>query len=107
MGPPRSTRPNDGLAFAQRALTSRWRGKRGAVGGGSPARGEADGRKQGGGSYGSPILAAEVSADGNTAIVGGPVDNGTGAAWFYTRSNGVRTQQGSKLVGSGAAPKAE
>jgi hypothetical protein len=40
--------------------------------------------------------------------VGGFDDNsGTGAAWFYTRSNGVWTQQGSKLVGSGAVPKAE
>jgi hypothetical protein len=40
-----------------------------------------------------------LSADGNTAIVGGP---GEGAAWIYTRSNGVWTQQGDKLVGSGA-----
>jgi FG-GAP repeat len=45
-----------------------------------------------------------LSADGNTAIVGGPVDNNfTGAAWVYTRSNGVWTQQGNKLVGTGAA----
>ena len=44
-----------------------------------------------------------LSADGNTAIVGGPDDNsGTGAAWVYTRSGGVWTQQGSKLVGTGA-----
>jgi hypothetical protein len=43
-----------------------------------------------------------VSADGNTAIVGGPIDGGSlGAAWVYTRSGGVWTQQGSKLVGSG------
>jgi cytochrome b len=35
--------------------------------------------------------------------VGGPFDNwNTGAAWVYTRSNGVWTQQGNKLVGSGA-----
>ena len=39
----------------------------------------------------------KLSADGNTAIVGGPYDNfGTGAAWVYTRSGGVWTQQGSK-----------
>src|SRR6516164_946031 len=44
-----------------------------------------------------------LSADGNTAIVGGPSDNGdTGAAWVFTRSGGVWTQQGPKLVGSGA-----
>ena len=44
-----------------------------------------------------------LSADGNTAIVGGPGDNSdTGAAWVFTRSGGVWTQQGSKLVGTGA-----
>jgi hypothetical protein len=46
-----------------------------------------------------------LSADGNTAIVGGPGDNNAlGAAWVFTRSNGVWTQQGGKLVGFGAAP---
>jgi hypothetical protein len=45
-----------------------------------------------------------LSGDGNTAIVGGPSDNSsTGAAWVYTRSGGVWTQQGSKLVGNGGA----
>jgi hypothetical protein len=49
-----------------------------------------------------------LSADGNTAIVGGPYDNGDiGAAWVYTRSNGVWTQQGSKLVGTGSVGNAE
>jgi hypothetical protein len=46
-----------------------------------------------------------LSADGNTAIVGGPLDGSsgtTGAAWFFTRSGGVWTQQGTKLVGTGA-----
>ena len=43
-----------------------------------------------------------ISADGNTSIVGGPYDNSnTGAAWVYTRSGGVWTQQGAKLVGTG------
>ena len=43
-----------------------------------------------------------LSGDGNTAIVGGPCDNfDTGAAWVFTRSGGVWTQQGPKLVGSG------
>ena len=45
-----------------------------------------------------------LSADGNTAISSGVHDNNTtGAAWVFTRSNGVWTQQGSKLVGTGAA----
>jgi pimeloyl-ACP methyl ester carboxylesterase len=45
-----------------------------------------------------------LSGDGNTAIVGGAKDNGgVGAAWVWTRSGGVWTQQGTKLVGSGAA----
>jgi hypothetical protein len=43
-----------------------------------------------------------LSADGNTAVVGGPYDNGqVGAAWVFTRIGGVWTQQGSKLVGFG------
>ena len=46
-----------------------------------------------------------LSADGTTAIVGGPADNGgslftqgVGAAWVYTFSNGAWIQ-GSKLIG--------
>jgi hypothetical protein len=52
-------------------------------------------------------FAVALSADGNTAIVGGPFDNmNTGAAWVYTRSGGVWTQQGNKLVGTGAVGNA-
>ena len=48
-----------------------------------------------------------LSADGNTAIVGGNGDNGgAGAAWVWTRSGGVWTQQVPKLVGSGAVGNA-
>jgi hypothetical protein len=48
-----------------------------------------------------------LSADGNTAIVGGFRDNNVlGAAWVFTRSGGVWSQQGSKLVGSGAVGSA-
>ena len=48
-----------------------------------------------------------LSSDGNTAIVGGSFDdNGVGAAWVFTRSGGVWTQQGNKLVGTGAAGSA-
>ena len=49
-----------------------------------------------------------ISADGNTAIVGGPRDNSNaGAAWVYTRSGGVWTRQGAKLVGTGAVGAAQ
>jgi hypothetical protein len=44
-----------------------------------------------------------LSSDGSTAIVGGHYDNGgAGAVWVFTRSSGVWTQQGGKLVGTGA-----
>jgi len=43
-----------------------------------------------------------VSADGNTLITGGFLDNGnSGADWVFVRNNGQWTQQGPKLVGSG------
>ncbi len=45
-----------------------------------------------------------LSADGNTALVGGWNDDGRkGAAWVFTRSGGVWSQQGPKLVGSGVS----
>src|ERR1035441_9569238 len=48
-----------------------------------------------------------LSADGNTAIVGGRVDNGgAGAAWVFTRSGEVWGQQAGKLVGAGAVGNA-
>ena len=48
--------------------------------------------------------AVALSADGNTAVVGAPLDGGLrGAAWVYTRNHGEWAQQGSKLVGTGAA----
>ena len=43
-----------------------------------------------------------LSADGNTALIGGHGDNGSvGAAWVFTRSGATWTQQGAKLTGSG------
>jgi IstB-like ATP binding protein len=51
-------------------------------------------------SSGGPAL----SADGNAAIVGGAFDNpdpsgsAIGAAWVFTRSNGVWTQQGTLVT---------
>jgi hypothetical protein len=51
----------------------------------------------GGASFASSIA---LSADGNTALVGGPNDNSNaGAAWVFTRSSGIWTQQ-SKLLGT-------
>jgi hypothetical protein len=47
-----------------------------------------------------------LSGDGNTAIVGGYMDGPNGAAWVFTRSGGVWTQQGGKLVGTGAVEPA-
>jgi FG-GAP repeat len=45
-----------------------------------------------------------LSADGNTALVGGWNDDGRkGAAWVFTRSGGVWSQQGPKLVGAGVS----
>src|SRR5262245_64336638 len=48
-------------------------------------------------------MSVALSADGNTAIVGGW---GAEAAWVFTRSGGAWTQQGKKLVGTGAVGKA-
>ena len=42
-------------------------------------------------------ISVSLSAEGNTAIVGGATDNiDKGAAWIYTRSGRVWSQQGSK-----------
>jgi hypothetical protein len=54
-----------------------------------------------------------LSADGNTALIGGPSDSQwdrsvpfglgpAGAAWVFIRNEGGWTQQGEKLVSSGA-----
>ncbi len=49
-----------------------------------------------------------LSADGNTAVVGGSLDDsGSGAAWVFTRRAGGWSQQGAKLVGSGAVGHAQ
>jgi FG-GAP-like repeat len=53
-------------------------------------------------------ISVALSADGNTAIVGGNADNtNTGAAWVFVRSGGMWTQQGNKLVGTGAVGAAQ
>jgi hypothetical protein len=63
----------------------------------------------GSGISGSPKQGSSValSADGNTAIVGGPNDGSTGAAWVFIRSGGVWSPQGTKLVGTGAVGNAQ
>ena len=53
-----------------------------------------------------------LSADGNTALIGGPFDNpvnnsGVGAAWVFTRNGTSWSQQGTKLIGSGAVGAAQ
>jgi uncharacterized protein (TIGR03437 family) len=68
------------------------------------------GKLIGTGYVGQPTQGTSValSADGNTAIVGGAYDNdGTGAAWVFTRSAGVWSQQGSKLFGTGVTAPAQ
>jgi hypothetical protein len=56
-------------------------------------------------------VSVAISADGNTALVGGNNDNnGQGAAWIFTRGGSLWTQRGAKLVGSdntGAASQGE
>lgn len=55
------------------------------------------------GGFVSQGFSVSLSGDGNTAVVGGPDDDGyIGAVWVWTRSGGIWTQQGTKLVGSGA-----
>ena len=62
-----------------------------------------------GGAYSGQGWGAALSADGNTALVGAAWDdNNAGAAWVFTRDSfGRWTQQGNKLVGSGANGPAE
>jgi FG-GAP repeat len=55
------------------------------------------------GFVGAPMqgYSVSISDDGDTVIVGGPLDNAdAGAAWVFTRSYGVWSQQGPKLVGT-------
>jgi RHS repeat-associated protein len=55
----------------------------------------------GGGRFGSSVA---LSSDGNTALIGSECDGSecAGAAWVFTRSGGVWTQQGKKLTKEGA-----
>jgi FG-GAP repeat len=46
-------------------------------------------------------ISVALSADGNTALIGGINDANVGAAWVFTRSGSTWTQQGPKLTGGG------
>ena len=52
-------------------------------------------------------ISVALSADGNTAMIGHPLDSSLGAAWVFTRSGATWTQQGNKLTGTGADGKAQ
>lgn len=64
--------------------------------------------ERGDGNFGSGVA---LSADGDTALIGGnldqprptptPVGSGVGAAWVFTRNGSAWTQQGSKLTARG------
>jgi hypothetical protein len=78
-----------GAAWVLTRTSGVWSQQGGKLTGGEEGNGEAG------------VLVA-LSADGNTALVGGWKDNGTrGAAWVFTRTGGVWSQQGPKLTGGG------
>ena len=54
--------------------------------------------REGEGQFG---ISVALSADGNTALIGGINDANVGAAWVFTRAAGKWTQQGNKLTGGG------
>jgi hypothetical protein len=54
------------------------------------------------GAVGAASQGQSVSIYQDTLVIGGPTDDTfIGAIWVFTRENGVWTQQGSKLVGTG------
>ena len=44
-----------------------------------------------------PGTSVALSADGSTVLIGGPGDSSIGAAWVFTETGGVWTQQGREL----------
>ena len=52
--------------------------------------------EKGKGAFGASVA---LSADGNTALIGGPTDHRAGSVWAFTRARSVWTQQGSRLTG--------
>jgi hypothetical protein len=89
-----------GAAWVFARTGSRWTRQAKLVGGGEVGMAE----------FGFDVA---LSADGNTALVGGPDDNrrkdlvgntGYGAAWVFTRTGTTWHQQGKKLTGRGETP---
>jgi hypothetical protein len=65
--------------------------------------GEESGEEQGECGFGASVA---LSGDGNTALIGGPRDDGyVGAAWVFSREGSTWSQQGAKLTASGTATK--
>ena len=63
------------------------------------------GGESGKGEFGFSVA---LSADGDSALIGGPLDNsGLGAEWVFTRSGSTWTQQGEKLTGGGESGKGQ
>jgi RHS repeat-associated protein len=66
------------------------------------------GEEVGDGEFGASVA---LSYEGNTALIGGPADNreghpvSVGAAWVFTRSEGIWSQQGEKITTSGEINK--
>jgi hypothetical protein len=66
---------------------------------------EEPGEEEGECGFGASVA---LSADGNTALIGGPRDGGyVGAAWVFTRSGSTWSQQGPKLKGTGETGNAQ
>ena len=61
------------------------------------------GAGEGEGEFGRSVA---LSADGDTALIGGP-DDEDGAAWVFTRSGTTWTQQGEKLTGAAESGRGE
>ncbi len=62
------------------------------------------GQESGGGEFGA---ATALSANGDTALIGGPADGGDlGAAWAFTREGSGWSEQGEKLTGAGELSEA-
>ncbi|HUH81980.1 MAG TPA: IPT/TIG domain-containing protein [Solirubrobacteraceae bacterium] len=61
--------------------------------------------ESGAGRFGESVA---LSSDGNAAVIGGGGDShNSGAAWAFTRSGGVWSQQGAKLIGAGEGTEEE
>jgi hypothetical protein len=83
---------NNGAAWVFTRSAGTWSQQGGTLTGGGATAGAA---------FGSSVA---LSANGDTALIGGDFDGagGAGAAWVFTRAGATWTQQGNKLTGAGA-----